>query len=143
MQILIRHPNTRSVDGETYDSPFFEIEGTNPVDSPPDFTPDEDVQLGDVFYYRYKGNSAKSRLWIWRFDAVQGVRNWKRVKIGQRREDGRRLTLSESRKNPSWVSKAWFARRGIQSMYTYLPSPRSRADQYLQIVFSILFCLAV
>ncbi|EIW65133.1 uncharacterized protein TRAVEDRAFT_42517 [Trametes versicolor FP-101664 SS1] len=113
--ILIRHPNTRSVDGETYDSPFFEIEGTNPVDSPPDFTPDEDVQLGDVFYYRYKGNSAKSRLWIWCFDTVQGVRNWKRVKIGQRREDGRRLTLSESRKNPSWVSKAWFARRGIQN----------------------------
>ncbi|KAI0364516.1 hypothetical protein BV20DRAFT_1039370 [Pilatotrama ljubarskyi] len=94
-------------------TPFFETEGTQPIPSPPPFVGQEDVQVGDIFYYRNTENWKHSQLWIWCVDPAQGA-HWKRVKVGYRREDGRRLTLTEKRRIPSWVGEHWYTRRGVQ-----------------------------
>ncbi|KAJ2987044.1 hypothetical protein NUW54_g9547 [Trametes sanguinea] len=98
----------------TLETPYFEIEGSQPIASPPPFTGEEDVQIGDIFYYRNTEDSRRSQMWIWQLDPTQGA-YWKRVHVGYKREDGRRLTLTEKKRIPSWIGEKWYMRRGVQT----------------------------
>ncbi|KAI0709953.1 hypothetical protein C8Q76DRAFT_798724 [Earliella scabrosa] len=80
---------------------WFETRGTVSVSHPPDFVRDE-LMIGDLFYHRNTASPKMSQLWVWIDDSRIGP-YWKPVKVGYRREDGRRLLLSEKRKNPSWL----------------------------------------
>ncbi|KAI0363521.1 hypothetical protein BV20DRAFT_1057962 [Pilatotrama ljubarskyi] len=116
--ILVRQVTTRPAGDKNgthcpLETPFFETEGTQPIPSPPPFVGQEDVQVGDIFYYRNTEDWKQSQMWIWCVDPAQGA-HWKRVKVGYRREDGRRLTLTEKRRIPSWVGEHWYTRRGVQ-----------------------------
>ncbi|OSC96418.1 hypothetical protein PYCCODRAFT_1472634 [Trametes coccinea BRFM310] len=114
--ILVRQINVRGEKGGhsgTLETPYFEIEGSQPIASPPPFTGEEDVQIGDIFYYRNTEDSRRSQMWIWQLDPTQGA-YWKRVHVGYKREDGRRLTLTEKKRIPSWIGEKWYMRRGVQ-----------------------------
>ncbi len=94
---------------------WFEIEGEQPIEAPPDISSQGDLQPGDLFYYRNIVNGKRSQIWIWIADEIMMEHIWKPVKIGYQRTDGRRLTLTEKRKNPSWIGEKWFVRRGLTS----------------------------
>lgn len=115
-KILIRITNKRpdSQDPkEIIKTHWFETRGTSAIQHPPDFVQDE-LTLGDLFYHRQITHSKKSQLWFWIDDQGTGP-YWKPVNIGYQRKDGRRLTLSEKRKTPSWVRSEYYVRRGAES----------------------------
>lgn len=122
-QIYVRQQSVRydkegpSAGIETF---WFESEGDRPIESPPDLTAQGDLHVGDLFYHRNTIRPKCSQLWIWIEDTAMGF-TWKPVKIGHRHSDGRRLTLTEKRKNPSWIGEKWFVRRGVEST-SYHPS---------------------
>ncbi|KAJ2992382.1 hypothetical protein NUW54_g7948 [Trametes sanguinea] len=115
--VLERHKIVRpGVDGKNdpdgIETTWFEISGVNAIEYPPDFTPADDIELEDLFYYRHPTNEAMhSRLWIWVADK-EGRPYWKDAPIGTTRgRDGRRLTLTEKKKNPSWVIPKLYLRK--------------------------------
>ncbi|KAI9057529.1 hypothetical protein FKP32DRAFT_1607220 [Trametes sanguinea] len=115
------------------DAPFgiettwFEISGTNPVDHPPDLTGQGNLEPGDLFYYRHVTDAELSRLWIWDDDDDDhGGPRWKVMNIGDpRKKDLRVITLTEKRKNPSWIGEKWYARRMHENSDPPPPVPRS------------------
>ncbi|KAI0808085.1 hypothetical protein C8Q74DRAFT_1363513 [Fomes fomentarius] len=114
--ILIRITNKRpdSQDPkEIIKTHWFETRGTSAIQHPPDFVQDE-LTLGDLFYHWQITHSKKSQLWFWIDDQGTGP-YWKPVNIGYQRKDGRRLTLSEKRKTPSWVRSEYYVRRGAEN----------------------------
>ncbi|KAI0351501.1 hypothetical protein OH77DRAFT_1429563 [Trametes cingulata] len=88
---------------------WFETRSDQPIPYPPDLTRQGDLQLGDLFLHRY---GDQHQLWHWVDETGEGPR-WKSVHVGSRRADGRRLTLTPKKKQPSWVGEKWFIRRGL------------------------------
>ncbi|KAI0696209.1 hypothetical protein C8T65DRAFT_743658 [Cerioporus squamosus] len=86
---------------------WFEIRSAVAIPEPPHFVK-EKCLLGDVFYRRDTLDSRKSQLWIWVPDG-RGPR-WMPIYVGYRRSDGRLLSLTRKRKNPSWIRQHWFVR---------------------------------
>ncbi|OSD03009.1 hypothetical protein PYCCODRAFT_1467317 [Trametes coccinea BRFM310] len=96
---------------EGIETTWFEISGVDPIQYPPDFVAQPVLEPGDLFYYRHPTIASRSQLWILVANA-QGEPHWKAAHVGIRREkDGRRLTLSPKKKNPSWVAVKWYQRR--------------------------------
>ncbi|KAI0752995.1 hypothetical protein C8Q80DRAFT_1118244 [Daedaleopsis nitida] len=91
---------------------WFEVRGQSVVQQPPNFVQD-DVEIGEILYHRNMAEGRLSQLWIWVDDRGTGP-YWKPVTVGYRRQDGRRLSLSEKRKTPSWVHADYFTRRSIE-----------------------------
>ncbi|CDO72141.1 hypothetical protein BN946_scf184962.g84 [Trametes cinnabarina] len=92
---------------------WFEISGAEPIEAPPPLTApgQEDVQIGDLFYFRDTRDGTRYRLWIWIDDDGNGP-VWKRIQVGYARaKDGRMLSLTKILRNPSWIGKKWYNRR--------------------------------
>ncbi|KAL7284233.1 hypothetical protein ACG7TL_001515 [Trametes sanguinea] len=89
---------------------YFQMKGTTPIAHPPVLTSEDGLEIGDVFHVLNVLNWKHSQLWIWDL-GDEAVPFWKPIKLGYRRQDGRRLTLTEKRRNPSWVADNWFTRR--------------------------------
>ncbi|KAI9069064.1 hypothetical protein FKP32DRAFT_1560438 [Trametes sanguinea] len=112
--LLFRQTGNHAASVGAIETPYFELQGTREIVNPPPFVSDDDVQLGDVFYYRRLEDSERFQMWIWSLDPITGT-YWKRVRIGYKREDGRRLTLTEKKRIPSWIGQRWYFRRGMES----------------------------
>ncbi|KAI0083221.1 hypothetical protein BDY19DRAFT_998747 [Irpex rosettiformis] len=83
---------------------WFESSSGTLIAHPPDFSSRGDVELEDVFIHKVKDTY---QLWIWEKDSTGQV-VWKRVWLGYPRpSDGRKLTVTPTRKEPSWVSEQW------------------------------------
>lgn len=92
------------------ESAWFETKGTEPIKYPPvRLIPQDELMLGDVFYHRHPTDWKRAQLWIWLSVAGKGL-TWKRITLGHRRPDGKRLSINESKWNPTWVSPAYYAR---------------------------------
>ncbi|KAI0742715.1 hypothetical protein C8Q80DRAFT_1273330 [Daedaleopsis nitida] len=108
----LRRPDSQDANQLVY-TYWFATQGQTTIRHPPDFNQD-DLQLGDLFYHRTTQKPKSGQLWLWIDDRGIGP-YWKRVEIGYRREDGRRLSLSQVRKSPSWVREEYFMRRTVES----------------------------
>ncbi|RDX47413.1 hypothetical protein OH76DRAFT_1484767 [Lentinus brumalis] len=98
-----RVTSTTEPDVVTY---FWESFTTTPLRQPPTLTMYPDLTVGDVYCNHVKGEVKATQLWIWTMGS-DGSAYWKRAREGDVREDGRRLTVTPKRKQPSWVSKNW------------------------------------
>ncbi|OJT15387.1 hypothetical protein TRAPUB_8054 [Trametes pubescens] len=85
---------------------WYRSEGRSPLAAPPLFQNQHEVQHGDVFWHKA---ADRYQMWMWDNDEAGG--SWRSVPIGQEREDGRFLSLTESRLEPSWVAASWFGKR--------------------------------
>lgn len=75
---------------------------------PPDLTARPDFALGDVFVHKYRKNHRHiHQLWVWCSQDGRAPK-WLAVEHGHRRADGRRLTLTDGGKIPSWLDNSWF-----------------------------------
>ena len=59
--------------------------------------------LGDVYIHR---TPTEYQLWVWEDDADKGP-FWKEVPIMYTRSDGKRLTVTQVWRRPSWVDEQW------------------------------------
>lgn len=83
---------------------WFESSSRTAIAYPPDFSIRKDVELEDVFIHW--ANDAY-QLWVWEEDR-EGNAVWKRVWLGYARpSDGRQLSVTPARKQPSWISEQW------------------------------------
>ncbi|CDO77462.1 hypothetical protein BN946_scf184881.g5 [Trametes cinnabarina] len=90
---------------------WWETKSDELLDTPPDITHYPELTLGDVFLHR---SANKNQLWVW--DKVHGTNQWRSVYLGwQRPVDGRKLSLTEGRKVPSWLESDWFHKRRMQN----------------------------
>ena len=83
---------------------WFHSSSQTKITSPPDLTSRTDLEIGDVFAHKV---GETRQLWIWS-TKPNGTRYWKSVSVGYKREDGRRLILTNVRLHPSWVSETWY-----------------------------------
>ncbi|RPD74266.1 hypothetical protein L226DRAFT_571707 [Lentinus tigrinus ALCF2SS1-7] len=90
---------------------YFQTKGPMPIPEPPHFVQDQRF-IGDLFYHRNTVDPDHSQLWLW-IDDELGPR-WKYVHIGYVREDGRRLSLTEKRRTPSWIRRGYYNRRDAE-----------------------------
>ena len=83
---------------------WFESSSGTLLAHPPDFSSRKDVQSDDIFIHKGKDTY---QMWIWE-KANGGPADWKRVWIGYiRPSDGKALSVTPTRKEPSWVSEKW------------------------------------
>ncbi|KAJ8463966.1 hypothetical protein ONZ51_g9904 [Trametes cubensis] len=85
---------------------WFGSKGTQKISQPPIMCNQHEVRVGDVF--RHLAPDAV-QLWLW--EAAQGEARWRRVHCGFQREDGRYLSVTEKKKEPSWVCSEWCYKR--------------------------------
>jgi len=81
---------------------WFEMAGTQPIDTPPNFSSFDKVQPGDLFLYR---THEKVSYWLRENSTSGGI--WKAISIGDKgslNEDfSRRILTMQSDGNPTWV----------------------------------------
>ncbi|KAJ3554673.1 hypothetical protein NM688_g2987 [Phlebia brevispora] len=83
------------------DASWFQVSTKKALSSPPILS---SAEPGDIFLNRLPNDS--HRFWIW--SAGEGNELvWKSVPLWYKREDGKYLSLSKSRRNPSWVGEVW------------------------------------
>ncbi|RPD78446.1 hypothetical protein L226DRAFT_610364 [Lentinus tigrinus ALCF2SS1-7] len=98
-----RVTSTTEPDVLTY---FWESFTTVPLRHPPDLSSYPELTVGDVYCNILRGETRGVQLWIWVI-GDDGVGHWKRAREGDMRDDGRRLTITPKRQQPSWVSPTW------------------------------------
>lgn len=83
--------------------------GAGIIDAPPaDTDMDEHIAVGNIYrYIAYDHTPPVYQLWL-RVAGADGRPFWKPVAVGYEREDGRKLILTLSKKNPSWVQESRF-----------------------------------
>ncbi len=96
--------NTSTIEPDIW-TYFWESFTAVPLLQPTNLTSHADLAIGDVYCNHVRG-AAKPQLWIWTAGA-DGEGLWKRASEGDMREDGRRLTVTPKRKQPSWVLPGW------------------------------------
>ncbi|KAI0740500.1 hypothetical protein C8Q76DRAFT_790945 [Earliella scabrosa] len=88
-------------------TPFWESFSSEPIDHPPDLTSYPDLKVDDLYSNVVLDlPQIMVQLWIWTVGA-DGSGFWKKTREGDVREDGRRLTITPTRHQPSWVSPGW------------------------------------
>ncbi|KAI0746382.1 hypothetical protein C8Q80DRAFT_1121228 [Daedaleopsis nitida] len=89
---------------------FWESFTMNSLRQPPDLSSYVDLCAGDIYCNKICSSDKSSlptvQLWIWTVDN-KGDGSWKRATEGEQRDDGRRLTITPQRQQPSWVSHHW------------------------------------
>ncbi|KAF7798360.1 hypothetical protein EIP86_009581 [Pleurotus ostreatoroseus] len=83
---------------------WFEASSGKRMRHPPDLSSRSDLEIGDVFYNRL--DDGNSQFWLWTYHA-NGTTIWKPIPLNYEREDGKRLTLTPTRQQPSWVTEKW------------------------------------
>lgn len=86
--------------GEPARTGWFESESDSEISQPPDFSACKDVRVGDIFCHC---TPTVCQLWMWIQLADNRLLSWEPVQLGFRRPDGRKLTVTKSRRRPSWV----------------------------------------
>ncbi|TFK92432.1 hypothetical protein K466DRAFT_595194 [Polyporus arcularius HHB13444] len=102
------HPDSEDP-SQIIETAWFQTKGASPIPQPPHFV-EEKRYLGDLFYHRHPVDPDRSQLWIWLASPGLPPR-WKPVDVGYRREDGRYLSKTPKRKDPSWIRRDYFERR--------------------------------
>ncbi|KAI0364517.1 hypothetical protein BV20DRAFT_1039371 [Pilatotrama ljubarskyi] len=89
---------------------WFSSEEAALFDNPPDPSACQNLTVGDVFCHAATATDPPAyQLWLWIPDS-NGELHWRAVAPGYRREDGRRLILTATRKDPSWVTEEYYRR---------------------------------
>ncbi|CDO75083.1 hypothetical protein BN946_scf185010.g8 [Trametes cinnabarina] len=89
---------------------YFKSKGAALLDGPPDSSACQNLQVGDVFCHTADSFSPP-RYQLWLRDAkADGGTYWKVVYTGYERRDKKRLILTHSKKNPSWVTDGHYKR---------------------------------
>ncbi|KAH9854809.1 hypothetical protein C2E23DRAFT_883373 [Lenzites betulinus] len=83
---------------------WFASESDDPIACPPTMDNQYDVRVGDVFCHK---TPEMSQLWLW----VSDGSGWSAVRIGHVRADGRCLSITDVKGEPSWVGSDWFGKR--------------------------------
>lgn len=65
-----------------------------------------DVRIGDVFYHK-----TPTSVQLWLQKGGEDGHAWQAVLVGHRRLDGRYLSLTEKKLEPSWVCSEWCSKR--------------------------------
>ncbi|KAH9893359.1 hypothetical protein C8Q73DRAFT_529963 [Cubamyces lactineus] len=84
---------------------WFETESSSRITHPPHFANSTSVQHGDVYCHRTPDHC---QLWLWVSGGGDRPTGWIPVAAGYRRQDGRRLVVTDSYRIPSWVSEATY-----------------------------------
>ncbi|KAI0768353.1 hypothetical protein BC629DRAFT_1535879 [Irpex lacteus] len=61
---------------------------------------------GDIFMHKWKGGV---QFWVLEVSDL-GAHAWKRVRFGYGRSDGKRLSMTEDKRAPAWLTSSWHAR---------------------------------
>lgn len=94
---------------------YFQTQSTKALAHPPDLSRRRDLEEEDLFIHKYGGDDDDPQFWIWINEEGRGLQ-WKRVYVGYRRpSDGRHLTLTPKRRDPSWLETSWYLTRLRQS----------------------------
>ncbi|KAI0742324.1 hypothetical protein C8Q80DRAFT_1273016 [Daedaleopsis nitida] len=108
--IFIRDSRVTSTTEPDVLTHFWESFSLIPLRQPPDLSSHPDLVFGDVYCNIVKGNVPTVQLWHWTREAgSDGV--WQKVKEGYQREDGRQLSITPTRHQPSWVSQEWYRKQ--------------------------------
>ena len=94
---------------------WFEDRSAQPLEAPPPLSELPEVEPGDLFYYNGPTDGPadgpiEKRFWILR-KRRDGELEWRGICLGYKRKDGRRLALTEQRKEPSWIMTSWYNKR--------------------------------
>lgn len=89
---------------------WYEDRSPQALQAPPPAYELPGAERGDIFFHNA---SAESKFWILRQRDDQLV--WESIPLGYRRSDGRRLSLTKTRGEPSWICDAWYKKRSAGS----------------------------
>ncbi|KAI0713508.1 hypothetical protein C8Q76DRAFT_693409 [Earliella scabrosa] len=104
--IFIRDKRVTSTTEPDIVTHFWESFTAIPLPEPPNLSSYPDLTVGDLYCNHVRGAAPSIQLWLWSV-AVDGTGYWKKAREGDVREDGRRLTITPKRQQPSWVSADW------------------------------------
>ncbi|KAJ8457605.1 hypothetical protein ONZ51_g11427 [Trametes cubensis] len=85
---------------------WFGSEGMYKISYPPTLRNQHDVRVGDVFRHK-----TPNSIQLWLRETTEGGARWRAVRIGLRRSDGRYLSVTEKKYEPSWVCSEWCNKR--------------------------------
>ena len=97
---------------------WWETRSIEAISHPPDISHRRELKEGDLFLHRHGDLTAhrygeKIHMWLWAAEDGGPLR-WVRVRVGYMRDDGRRLSLTEVKKWPSWLEPEWYLTRRAQ-----------------------------
>ncbi|KAI0364052.1 hypothetical protein BV20DRAFT_983397 [Pilatotrama ljubarskyi] len=93
---------------------WFSSEGERPITYPPLMRNQHEVRLGDVFCHK---TPEASQLWVW--EATERGSCWREARVGYERPDGRRLSITDKKREPSWVGPEWCSKRISASTFVF------------------------
>lgn len=85
---------------------WFEDRSITPPVAPPSARELPDAERGDLFFHN---GPTEAKFWILHKSEDHLV--WKNISLGYTRKDGRKLSITEGRGEPSWVGDEWFDKR--------------------------------
>ncbi|OJT15121.1 Spindle pole body-associated protein sad1 [Trametes pubescens] len=85
---------------------WFETQSAVKILSPPLLQNQLHIRVGDVFCHK-----TPRSIQFWLSEVRQGAQAWRAVRMGQERADGRYLSVSEKKLEPSWVCQEWCQKR--------------------------------
>ncbi|KAI0702556.1 hypothetical protein C8Q76DRAFT_789324 [Earliella scabrosa] len=104
---FLKDNRTTSTTDPDVRTPFWESFSAEPILNPPDLTSYPDLKVGDLYSNVVLDlPTVTVQLWTWSVSA-DGKGYWKKTREGAVRDDGRRLTITPTRHQPSWVSPGW------------------------------------
>lgn len=94
---------------------WFETTSESSIAYPPAVHPSCGLREGDLFWHQYAGGF---QFWLRVLDGHTTTETWQPIKLGDSRADGRRLTITPTKKVLSWVGGDWGNRRVSVSEYS-------------------------
>lgn len=83
---------------------WFKTTSENPISVPPLLHPSCGLQRGDLFYHKH---ATGWQFWLRQVDEIANKDVWEHIDVGYIREDGRKLTVTQTLQVPSWVGDDW------------------------------------
>ncbi|RDX40503.1 hypothetical protein OH76DRAFT_1490239 [Lentinus brumalis] len=93
---------------------WFETDSLEARLHPPDLSRRPDLAENDLFIHSWGPQREHTQYWVW--IPIEGIFQWKRVKVGFRRpSDGRILSETEVHRKPSWIVTKGYRKRKRQN----------------------------
>ena len=83
---------------------WFQSDSSERIASPPNLDSRPDIEPGDIYLHILPNDT---QMWLYSMDSTGDMR-WKVIRQGFSRADGKRLYITDSRRNPSWVTEKWY-----------------------------------
>ncbi|KAI9057364.1 hypothetical protein FKP32DRAFT_1681507 [Trametes sanguinea] len=117
--VFIRNQRTSSTVDKDIVTYWWQSYSRTPLSEPAELGVQKELALGDVYSNIVVGID-EPQLWVCD-DIVDGRPKWDSIAAGDTRKDGRRLIVTEKKKQPSWVSATWGVKQMLQQQRRAAP----------------------